>query len=141
MGNRKIVLDANIIVRAILGHKVSDLMQRSCSQNDFYTPAMCFGEVEKHLPTICQKRSMALSEPLAAMDKLKDAITAVESEAYSFYEQEAKSRIEVRDINDWPVVACALLLNCPIWTEDNDFFGTGLPTWTTDRVHLYLLGP
>ncbi|WP_455227346.1 PIN domain-containing protein [Lautropia mirabilis] len=27
---------------------------------------------------------------------------------------------------------------CPIWTEDQDFFGTGVPTWTTDRVELYL---
>ncbi|MEP7369704.1 MAG: PIN domain-containing protein [Dermatophilaceae bacterium] len=26
----------------------------------------------------------------------------------------------------------------PIWTEDQDFFGTGFPTWTTDRVELYL---
>ncbi|MCA0306243.1 MAG: hypothetical protein LCH87_02525 [Actinobacteria bacterium] len=28
-------------------------------------------------------------------------------------------------------------LNCPIWTE-TDFFGTGILTWTTDRVQLYL---
>lgn len=41
------------------------------------------------------------------------------------------------DINDWPVVATALTLNCPIWTEDKDFFGSGLPVWTTDRIHLF----
>jgi len=29
-------------------------------------------------------------------------------------------------------------LQSPIWTEDQDFFGTGIATWTTDRVHLYL---
>ncbi len=39
---------------------------------------------------------------------------------------------------DWPVIACALALECPIWTEDRDFFGAGVPTWTTDRVELYL---
>jgi hypothetical protein len=27
----------------------------------------------------------------------------------------------------------------PIWTEDTDFFGCGVATWTTDRVELYLL--
>jgi predicted nucleic acid-binding protein len=47
-------------------------------------------------------------------------------------------RIAVRDINDWPIVAVALMLDCPIWTEDQDFFGTGVATWTSDRVHLYL---
>ncbi|TRU47719.1 MAG: hypothetical protein EWV91_10405, partial [Microcystis aeruginosa Ma_QC_Ca_00000000_S207] len=39
--------------------------------------------------------------------------------------------------DDWPILATALLFNCPIWTEDQDFFGTGVPTWTLDRVHLY----
>jgi hypothetical protein len=24
------------------------------------------------------------------------------------------------------------------WTEDQDFFGSGIATWTTDRVELYL---
>ncbi len=30
------------------------------------------------------------------------------------------------------------MLGLPIWTEDQDFFGTGVPTWTTDRVEFYL---
>ena len=43
-----------------------------------------------------------------------------------------------RDIEDWPVVATSLLLDCPVWTEDQDFFGSGLATWTTNRIELYL---
>lgn len=45
--------------------------------------------------------------------------------------------MQTRDINDWSIVATALLLDCPIWTEDSDFFGSGIATWTTDRVYLY----
>ena len=37
-----------------------------------------------------------------------------------------------------PVVAVALLLDFPIWTEDQDFFGSSVATGTTDRVELYL---
>lgn len=48
------------------------------------------------------------------------------------------ARIESRDAADWPVVALALLLDCPIWTEDQDFFGTAIATWTTDRIELFL---
>ncbi|WP_199711101.1 PIN domain-containing protein [Tessaracoccus antarcticus] len=51
---------------------------------------------------------------------------------------EALARIEILDPRDWPILAAALTLDCPIWAEDQDFFGTGVPTWTTDRVHLYL---
>ena len=39
------------------------------------------------------------------------------------------------------MLACALLLNCPIWTEDRDFFGTGVATWTTALVELYFTEP
>ena len=33
-----------------------------------------------------------------------------------------------------------MALGCPVWTEDADFFGTGVATWTSDRVALYLAG-
>ncbi len=33
----------------------------------------------------------------------------------------------------------AMTLSCPMWTEDADFFGTGIATWTTDRIELYFL--
>jgi hypothetical protein len=30
------------------------------------------------------------------------------------------------------------MLDLPIWTEDQDLFGSGVPTWTTDHVEVYL---
>ncbi|MGA3211377.1 MAG: PIN domain-containing protein, partial [Terriglobales bacterium] len=54
------------------------------------------------------------------------------------YEDTARRRTEMRDPHDWPIVAVALLLGLPIWTEDRDFFGSGVATWTSDRVELYL---
>jgi hypothetical protein len=53
-------------------------------------------------------------------------------------EAEAKARIASRDVNDWPAVAVALLLDCPVWTEDKDFLGAGVATWTTATVEIYL---
>ncbi|MDA8246883.1 PIN domain-containing protein, partial [Acidithiobacillus sp.] len=43
-----------------------------------------------------------------------------------------------RDERDWPAVAASLLLDCPIWTEDRDFFGAGVATWTTETISIYL---
>ena len=37
-----------------------------------------------------------------------------------------------------PDVAGALALSCGIWTEDADFFGTGVAVWTSSRVEIYL---
>ncbi|MFZ2123194.1 MAG: PIN domain-containing protein [Rhodoferax sp.] len=33
-----------------------------------------------------------------------------------------------------------MTIACLVWTEDADFFGTGIATWTTDCLALYLVG-
>jgi predicted nucleic acid-binding protein len=38
---KKIVLDANILVRAVLGHKVRDLIQEFSPTTQFFTPDLC----------------------------------------------------------------------------------------------------
>jgi predicted nucleic acid-binding protein len=43
-----------------------------------------------------------------------------------------------RDEDDWPVLATALALACAIWSEDTDFFGTGVAVWTTNRIEIFL---
>jgi predicted nucleic acid-binding protein len=65
-------------------------------------------------------------------------VKQVDVALYRDFEQLARERIAARDVEDWPVVATALMLNVPIWTEDRDFFGSGIATWTTDRVELHL---
>jgi len=65
-------------------------------------------------------------------------IHMIEFEEYSAFQSVARQRLARRDQDDWPILAAALALHCPIWTEDTDFFGCGVATWTTDRVELYL---
>jgi len=43
----------------------------------------------------------------------------------------------IRDPADWPALALVLQLECAIGTEDQDFFGTGVATWTTATVEGY----
>ena len=43
-----------------------------------------------------------------------------------------------RDPRDVPTVALALTPDCGIWTLDRDFFGCGLPVWTTETLVRYL---
>jgi predicted nucleic acid-binding protein len=44
-----------------------------------------------------------------------------------------------RDPNDWGVVAAALVVGGGVWTNDDDFLGTGIPTWTTRTLTAWLL--
>ena len=71
------------------------------------------------------------------LDALELIIQPLEVELYADFQPEALKRIAIRDAEDWPVLACALAIGCPVWTEDADFFGTGVATWTTDRIEVY----
>lgn len=75
---------------------------------------------------------------MAYFNSLAGLIRIVELETYFGFEAIARRRLARRDERDWPILAAALALQCPNWTEDTDFFGCGVATWTTDRVELYL---
>ena len=75
---------------------------------------------------------------MAVLDQLETIVHLLGTETYEGMQHQALQRIAVRDADDWPVLACAMTLGCPVWTEDVDFFGTGVATWTSDRVALYL---
>ncbi|HLG98877.1 MAG TPA: PIN domain-containing protein [Bryobacteraceae bacterium] len=133
-----LVLDANVLIRAVLGSRVLGLLRKYAGQVEFMAPVGAFHEAQEHLPAILEARKIPVAPVMAALDLLQRLVQTVEAETYASFESIARQRIGQRDEDDWPVLASALALNCPIWTEDTDFFGCGVATWTTDRVELYL---
>src|SRR5438874_113462 len=70
---------------------------------------------------------------LRSLALLAQHLTIVTEAEYGQYEAEARDRIP-RDPNDWPTVALALILDVGVWTIDQDFFGCGVPVWTTETL-------
>lgn len=136
--HKTLVLDANILVRAVLSAKVRILLEQSSSTIRFFAPDVCFNDAEKYLPPLFEKRNLPGESALEVLTGISRIIQTVEADIYDAYREEALQRIAIRDPDDWPVVATALALNCPIWTEDSDFFGSGIATWTTDRIHVFV---
>jgi predicted nucleic acid-binding protein len=64
-------------------------------------------------------------------------VTVMSQAEYGEHEAAARDRIP-RDPNDWPTVALALRLGIGIWTNDHDFFGCGVPVWTTETLLTHL---
>ena len=137
MSSSMLVLDANILIRAVLGTRVRTLLTTYGGVVDFFTPDVCMADAQKYLPMLFEKRSLPSEPALTLLSSLECLLHVLEENVYNSLADDARLRIKSRDINDWPIVATALTLNCPIWTEDQDFFGTGIPTWTTDRIHIY----
>jgi predicted nucleic acid-binding protein len=94
-------------------------------------------EIDRRLRAMVQRGRLA---PVRQDQVLTDTLTAlagqltiVAEQEYGSFEAAARARIP-RDPNDWPTVALALSLGSGIWTNDHDFFGCGVPVWTTDTL-------
>lgn len=142
-GPKLLVLDANILVRAVLGRRVLSLLAAYAGRVNFLTPEIAFASVRAHLPEILVRRGLspqAVAQLLEqeVLARLPMLVTPVPQQVYADLAASARRRLADRDESDWPFVALAPRLNCPIWTEDQDFFGSGVATWSTDRVEIYL---
>ena len=135
---KAILLDANILVRAILGVKVPTILDKYQNIVNFYTASQCFDEVNEHLPLILAKRGIKSDKTMLQIKQLKTVVHQFNESIYLNAKDEAQARIQSQDIDDWPLIALSILFNYPIWTEDKDFFGTGVPTWRTHNVEIYL---
>lgn len=140
MSSKAIVLDANILIRAVLGRRVRELIFNNfASVNFFFVPDVAYADARKYLPALLKKRGVDSNVLMLVLDRLEGVVQSIDAELYEGMQQQALKRIAVRDEDDWPVLACAMTLGCPVWTEDKDFFGTGVATWTSDRIALYLV--
>jgi predicted nucleic acid-binding protein len=138
MPGKALVVDANILVRAVLGKRVRGVIETYCEAVSFFVPEAAYAEAEEHLAALVAKRGGDPVKALAFLRELRQLVELIGSDVYGEFEVEARERLGRRDPDDWPILASALALGCPIWTEDTDFFGCGVATWTSSRVQMFL---
>jgi predicted nucleic acid-binding protein len=133
MSTRKgIVLDANILIRAVFGTRVRVILESFEESASFFSPDACFQDAREYIPDVAAQRGIEQSASFLVLDSIGQIVESVDRSLYEAYEQLARERVSPRDPEDWPIAAVAPLLGIPIWTEDQDFFGTGIASWTTD---------
>lgn len=136
--SKTLVLDTNILLRAVFGVKVPAILDRYKQDADFFTPDVCYDELKKYAFSIGAKRGLSSEHISNTIGWLEKVVRPIGADIYDDKKADAKNRIGARDINDWPIVALALTLDSAIWTEDHDFFGTGLSTWNSRNVEIFL---
>lgn len=138
MSGKALVLDANILIRAVLGRRVRRILECHAESVSFFVPETAYYEAEEHLAALVIGRG---GDPMAALHSLRSMAalgTIVGLDIYADFEDAARRRLAGRDPDDWPILAAALALGCPIWTEDTDFFGCGVATWTSASIDNFL---
>lgn len=132
----RLAVDASVLIAELLRARGRERLAHPAL--DLFIAEETRGEVRHELPGRVRHVAVRVGLPPDAGDALlADGFAAVEANvaivlavAYAPLEAEARWRI-ARDERDWPTVALALALGAGIWTEDGDFLGCGLPTWTT----------
>jgi predicted nucleic acid-binding protein len=110
-----IVLDANILIRAVLGRRVEAILERYAPETiRFCAPQAAFADAEKYLPPLLRKIGKSDSNLSSKLAYLRQLVEPLEAEVYQAFEESARERLRNRDEEDWPVLAIALALNCPI---------------------------
>jgi predicted nucleic acid-binding protein len=138
MKRRGLVLDANILIRAVLGQRVRRILAAQADNISFFVPETAYAEAEEHLAALVVKRGGDPAKALASLRSMAALGTIVSQDLCSDLEAEARKRLGARDPEDWPILAAALALGCPIRTEDTDFFGCGVATWTSSSIDIFL---
>lgn len=58
MSSKAIVLDANILIRAVLGTKVRKLIFQYAPAVAFFAPDVAYADAQKYLPSLLAKRGI-----------------------------------------------------------------------------------
>ena len=131
----RLVVDANILVSELLRERGRRLVADERLELFIATKVLeeALHELEKRIGYIA-RRTDASVEQLATLLILATAaasenLRVLEPGHYQAFEQEAQRRMP-RDFDDWHSVALALSLDAAIWTQDKDFLGCGIATWT-----------
>ena len=67
---RGIVLDANILIRAVLGRRVRALLEAYDDSIVFYTPDVCFDDAREYIPRVLSSRGGDSETGMAVLDQI-----------------------------------------------------------------------
>jgi predicted nucleic acid-binding protein len=125
---RRLVLDANIMVSALLGTSFPFLV--SLIENDviLLAPEQQLAETRK---TLLNRPKASSNWVDAQMERLNTVVIALPASLFGHHEKVARSRLHQRGQPDWPVLAASFEMAAAIWSHDKDFFGSGAPVWST----------
>ena len=139
----RLVVDANILVGELLRARGRELI--ADKRLELFLAAKVWEEAQhelrKRVDIIAEQKN--LSEEIAtailavATTSAEQRLTVSDEIEYSHFKQEALARIP-RDPDDWHSVALALTRETDIWTQDKDFLGCGVGTWTSETLRARL---
>ena len=122
------IVDANVLISALIGRSYDDLKSWRDRGLELRTPQP---QMRETMLVLRDKMGLSAEELARQIARLDGVIEIVEPQDYAGLEQRACERLGPGGQPDWPVLAAAIALDEPILTNDRDFFGVGVTVWST----------
>lgn len=74
------------------------------------------------------------AEATQETDRIVGFFELIHDEAFEHLQPQAKARLSVGGKSDWPALAAAMAFEGSVWTDDRDFFGVGVPVWSSANI-------
>ncbi len=127
-GLEKLAIDANPILSAVIGGSARSIFLKA-EAISFHITSQNFKEVEYYIPILSDKRHIPEEDLYLALSLLP--LVVHDEDFYKDRLKKAQMLIGKCDPDDAPLLALALKLSCPIWSNDKDFEISGLVVYTT----------
>jgi len=127
----KLAADANPLLAAVLGGRAA-LILRHPNVEAVFTTEETYAEVEEYSPVLGLEKRLDLDLVLLAVASLP--VQIVERRAYEHRIADAAKLISRRDPDDVPLLALALSLDVPVWSNVKHFADAGVEWYTTENL-------
>jgi predicted nucleic acid-binding protein len=124
----KLAADANVLLSALIGGQAARVLRHPAIE-EILTAEITLAEVQEYAGQLARRRRLAVDVVLLAAATLP--VTTVPRAIYAASLAEARRRIGRRDPDDVELLALAIQLKLPLWSNDNDFENTGVVWHTT----------
>ena len=129
-GVERVAADSNVILSAVVGKAALKVFTRTAVK--VIAPSQVLDEIREYLPEMAALYELA-AEAVEGQFRLL-AIEEYERRQFEDALPEAERRLGRRDPEDVELLALALKLNVPIWSNDSDFRDSGVEWYTTARL-------
>jgi len=130
-----IVVDANPILSGLIkGNSIKIFWKKDIKV--FATTEFTVEEIKKYIPRLAHKSG--LPEEILFFDLALLPLKIYSKEFYRDKMEQAKEKIGKRDPKDIDLLALALELRAPLWTNDRDFEDTGVEVFPTAKLFKFL---
>lgn len=125
-----LLTDTNVLQRICLGSAIRHVNMLRARGVKLATTGHNAAELHRNLA----KLGLSVEAVAIEADRTLEPFELIMPQEYLHWRNAADARLGEGGKPDWPLLAAALAIDAEIWSEDRDFFGTGVPVWSTPNL-------